>query len=71
MRVLDKVTPFNLYSNLCLKVVTFELHGAEHNVDGPQKQIQSQEMLPLHLNAPFISIPARHHFSLCISRISS
>ena len=60
-----------LYSHLCSKVVTFELDDAEDNVDGPQKQIQSQEMLPLHLNAPFISIPALHHFSLWISRISS
>ena len=50
--------PFYLYSN----VVTFELDEAEDNVDGPQKQIQPQEMLALHLNAPFISIPAHQHF---------
>ena len=66
--VADKVMVSLFYSYFCPNVVTFELDGAEHNVDGPHKQIQSQERLPLHLNVRFISILASNIFPLTLQR---
>ena len=66
--VADKVMVSLFYSFFCPNVVTFELDGAEHNVDGPHKQIQSQERLPLHLNVRFISILASNIFPLTLQR---